>query len=198
MWPALIAICFWPFLTRPGITLGLIGGLVGVTLSHQIAVTGVDVAGWIGAGRLPLTIHAAVLGLLANLVIAVTFSALLPDNAADLERRASVHGYLRQVVALPPDRRALVPMAWMIVLVWFFFAVGPGAMIGNWIFGDPMNAASWYFGIPSIWAWQFLFWGLGVAMMWFLAYVMQMSTVPAEDRLTQSNDMSATEVAPEG
>jgi hypothetical protein len=32
--------------------------------------------------------------------------------------------------------------------------------------------------MPSIWAWQILFWLLGVGMMWFLAYKMNMSTIP--------------------
>jgi uncharacterized protein YggT (Ycf19 family) len=32
--------------------------------------------------------------------------------------------------------------------------------------------------MPSIWAWQILFWLLGVAMMWFLAFKMEMSTIP--------------------
>ena len=39
----------------------------------------------------------------------------------------------------------------------------------------------WTFGIPSIWAWQILFWLLGVFMMWFLAYKMEMSTVPEKE-----------------
>ena len=36
--------------------------------------------------------------------------------------------------------------------------IGPGAVIGNWVFGDPTNPDTWIFGIPSIWAWQILFW----------------------------------------
>ena len=70
-------------------------------------------------------------------------------------------------------------MAWAVTLAWMFFGIGPGAVIGNWIFGAP-NAgyAAWTFGIPSIWAWQILFWALGVGMMWLLAYKMEMSTVP--------------------
>ena len=31
MWPALIAVCWWPFLTRQGVATGLIAGLVTVT-----------------------------------------------------------------------------------------------------------------------------------------------------------------------
>jgi hypothetical protein len=63
-------------------------------------------------------------------------------------------------------------------LCWFFFGVGPGAVIGNDIFGNPQDAPTWTFGIPSIWAWQLIWWAGGVFMMWFLAYKMEMSTVP--------------------
>ena len=35
--------------------------------------------------------------------------------------------------------------------------------------------------MPSIWAWQLLWWALGVFMMWFLAYKMQMSNVPDKE-----------------
>ena len=66
-----------------------------------------------------------------------------------------------------------------ITLVWLFFGVGPGAVIGNDIFGAPdAGIEGWTFGMPSIWAWQILWWGLGVFMMWFLAYKMEMSTLP--------------------
>jgi Na+/proline symporter len=33
MWPSLIAVCWWPYLTRQGVVLGLIAGLVAVTLT---------------------------------------------------------------------------------------------------------------------------------------------------------------------
>ena len=42
----------------------------------------------------------------------------------------------------------------------------------------PLDPNTWVFGIPSIWAWQILFWLLGVYMMWMLAYKMEMSTPP--------------------
>ena len=35
--------------------------------------------------------------------------------------------------------------------------------------------------MPSIWAWQILWWGFGVFMMWFLAYRMELSTVPERE-----------------
>ncbi|NNC68539.1 MAG: sodium:solute symporter family protein, partial [Gammaproteobacteria bacterium] len=33
MWPALIAVCWWPWLTRQGVVIGLIAGLIAVTLT---------------------------------------------------------------------------------------------------------------------------------------------------------------------
>ena len=73
-----------------------------------------------------------------------------------------------------------MPLAWGTVVVWFVFAVGPGAVIGNWIFGDPNTAASWWIGMPSIWAWQIAGWILGVGMIWFLAYYVELATPPAQ------------------
>ena len=64
MWPALIAICWWPFLTRAGVTLGLIAGLIAVTLTESM---GKDVFGITAWGRWPLTIHSAGWGIMFNL-----------------------------------------------------------------------------------------------------------------------------------
>ena len=35
--------------------------------------------------------------------------------------------------------------------------------------------------MPSIWTWQVVWWALGVVMMWFLAYKMEMSTIPSTE-----------------
>ena len=70
MWPALIAICFWPWLTRLGITLGLIAGLVAVTCTESIGAA-LGITAW---GRWPLTIHSAGWGIFFNLGIAILVS----------------------------------------------------------------------------------------------------------------------------
>jgi len=67
-------------------------------------------------------------------------------------------------------------VGWIITVVWFLFAIGPFAVIGNTIFGDPMTPSAWINGMPSIWIWQILWWILGIGMMWFLAYKLEMST----------------------
>ena len=91
------------------------------------------------------------------------------------------HNFLKEYAGLPSEKRNLIPIAWIITLLWFFFGIGPGAVIGNWVFGDPTNPNTWIFGIPSIWAWQILFWVIGVYMMWMLAYKMEFSTPSKKD-----------------
>ncbi len=176
MWPALLAVCYWPWLTRAGVTIGLAAGLVAVVCTETIGQN-LGITAW---GRWPLTIHSAGWGILFNLGLAVAISAMTQDET-DHRHKMKYHDYLRERAALPEDKKILVPAAWIITLVWFFFAIGPGAVIGNTIFGDPNDYNSWIFGMPSIWAWQILWWALGVFMMWFLAYKMGMSTVPEQD-----------------
>ncbi|MDB9972038.1 sodium:solute symporter family protein [Alphaproteobacteria bacterium] len=174
MWPALIAICWWPFLTRAGISYGLIAGLIAVTLTENI---GADVFGITAWGRWPLTIHSAGWGIIFNLGLAIIIS-YFTQNKADMDHKMKFHSFLREHASLSIEKRRLIPTAVIITLLWFFFGIGPGAVIGNWIFGSPLDPNTWVFGIPSIWAWQILFWLIGVYMMWMLAYKMEMSTPP--------------------
>jgi Na+/proline symporter len=179
MWPALLSVTYFPWLTRQGVTLGLACGLIAVIFTENF---GAQIAGAFGFdlpwGRWPWTIHSAGWGMLINLAVALPISAMT-QNADDTAHRMKYHTFLREHIALPEEKKKLIPVAWGITLAWFFFGIGPGAVIGNDIFGAP-NAGvdGWTFGIPSIWAWQILFWILGVGMMWFLAYKMEMSTVP--------------------
>jgi SSS family solute:Na+ symporter len=187
MWPALLAVCYWPWLTRQGVVLGLIVGLIVVTLTDMPSSVGIDA--W---GRWPWTIHSAGWGIIFNLAVVLIVSAITRD---DMDRKMEFHNFLAQHAALPPEKQKLIPTAWIITLVWFFFGIGPGVVIGNWVFGSPSDPATWMFGMPSIWAWQLLWWALGVFMMWFLAYVMQMSTVPETEVESLAEDIAEIERA---
>jgi Na+/proline symporter len=179
MWVPLAAICYFPGITRAGATWGLAAGLVGVFLTDSAgqAVFG-DFLPW---GRWPWTIYSAGWGIFFNIVVCLTVSAFTQDER-QRAHRMKFHGFLREHASLPANRRWLVPIAWVVVIGWFIFAVGPGAVIGNDIFGAPHAGPSgWVFGIPSIWAWQIIFWLLGIGLLWFLAYGMQMATVPAKE-----------------
>jgi len=182
MWPSLASVTWFPWLTRQGVTWGLAAGCLGVIFTENFGTSiaaffGIDLA-W---GRWPLTMHSAFWGMLLNLGICLPLSAATQDDA-ELAHRMKYHNFLREHASLSPEKKGLVPVAWAITLAWFFFGIGPGAVIGNDIFGAP-NAGyeNWTFGMPSIWAWQILFWALGVGMMWFLAFKMEMSTVPDKE-----------------
>jgi Na+/proline symporter len=185
MWPALIGACWWPWLTRRGVTVGLVAGLIAVTLTETIGTTWFGITAW---GRWPWTIHSAGWGIFFNLGLAIIISAVTQDNESTAHRM-KYHEYLREHCSVPESLKGLKPVAWAITLVWFIFAIGPGAVIGNTIFGNPNDQATWIFGMPSIWVWQIIWWALGVGMMWLLAYKMQMSTMPETEIVALVEDI---------
>jgi len=182
MWPSLAAVTWFPWITRQGATWGLAVGLLGVIFTENFgasiaAVFGIDLP-W---GRWPWTMHSAGWGMFFNLSVCLIVSAMTQSETS-LAHRMKYHNFLREHATLSAAKQGLKPVAWIITLVWLFFGIGPGAVIGNDIFGAPdAGVEGWTFGIPSIWAWQILWWALGVFMMWFLAYKMEMSTIPDKE-----------------
>ena len=89
------------------------------------------------------------------------------------------HAFLAEASNGTPKSRGLRSFAWAAALAWFFFAIGPGLVMGTDLFGAPnAGPAAWLFGVPSIWAWQIIWWALGVLLFWLLAYKLEMSTAP--------------------
>jgi Na+/proline symporter len=181
--PALAAICWLPWITRRAAVSGLIAGLVAVLFTDKLGLTlaqfvGVDLP-W---GRWPWTIHSAGWGIVCNVAVCLIVS-LLTQSVAGGERRMKFHAFLSEAGAQSPGKAFWRPVAWALTLAWFFFAVGPGLVIGTDLFGAPnAGSAAWIFGIPSIWAWQILWWALGVLLIWLLAYKLEMST-PLSERI---------------
>ena len=130
--------------------------------------------------------------MLFNLIVCLGISAMTQNKEA-LEHRMKYHNFLREHAGLSAKVAKLKPAAWIITLVWLFFGIGPGAVIGNDIFGAPdAGIDGWTFGMPSFWAWQILWWGLGIFMMWFLAYKMEMSTMPEKEVEALVDDIGDT------
>ena len=196
MWPSLAAVCWFPWITRQGATWGLAIGLLAVIFTESFGLT---IAGAFGIelpwGRWPWTMHSAGWGIIFNVIVCVIVSAMT-QNDAERSHRMTYHNFLREHASLSADKKRLVPVAWVVTIAWLIFGIGPGAVIGNTIFGAPdQGPDGWTFGIPSVWAWQILFWILGVAMMWFLAYKMEMSRVPdreVEALIEDIGDMART------
>ena len=186
MWVPLASICYFPWMTRQGVSWGLLAGIIGVILTEKVG--GTLFGGALPWGRWPWTMHSAFWGMFANLLVAIPISAMT-QNSRDRAHRQKYHDFLADHADLPASKQSLKPAAWIITVAWFFFGIGPGAVIGNDIFGKPNIISSWTFGIPSIWAWQILFWVLGCVMMWFLAYKMEMSTMPRKSVSALTEDI---------
>lgn len=179
--PALAAICWLPWLTRDAVRVGLGVGMAAVVLTEPLGGSITSFFGFeLPWGRWPWTIHSAVWGIFFNLLFCILV-ALATQKDSEREHRMRFHAFLREYAALPQRKRFLRPVAWALTLVWLFFAVGPGSLIGNDFFGAPNNGpAAWVLGVPSLWGWQILWWALGVLVIWLLAYRMEMSVVPSE------------------
>lgn len=175
----LAGVCYFPQITRAGATWGLAAALIAVAMTDAIgpALFG----SWLPWGRYPLTIHSAGWGIACNILVCGVVSALT-QNRREAGHRLRFHLFLDEHTRLSAAKRRFVPLAWTLTLAWMLFAIGPGTVIGNWIFGRPdAGVDGWLFGIPSIWAWQILFWLAGIGLLWFLAYWMELATVPQKD-----------------
>ena len=177
LWPALAGLCWLPWITRQGVTVGLAGGMLAVVLTEPLGATICHFLGFdLPWGRWPWTIHSAGWGIFVNIISCVVVSWI---SHQDLDRthRQSFHQLFIAKSSIAPAKRFLRPVAWSLTLVWFFFALGPGAILGNTLFGAPNAGLSgWMMGVPSLWAWQMMCWALGVLVIWFLAYRLEMST----------------------
>ncbi|NVJ91071.1 MAG: sodium:solute symporter family protein [Methylocystaceae bacterium] len=193
MWPALLGVCWIKWFTAKGVGWGMIVGLLAVFLTDNAGVSLLHFIGIDLWGRWPLTIHSGGWGIFLNMLVCVSVSAITQDEEQSPHKEA-YHVFLKDHAGLTPNKRKLIPLAWGLTLLWVFFAVGPGVVVGNDVFGAPdAGREGWLFGVPSIWAWQIAFWLLGVALLWFLAYHMEMSTVPEQKIESLSDDIGDTE-----
>lgn len=176
--PSLLGVLWWPWMTRRAATLGLIAGLVVVVLTEPLGqvLTGNSLP-W---GRWPWTIHSGMWGMFVNLAICI-IATVFGEVDADRPHRNGFHQFLRQTAALSGSSR-MRSAAWILLLVWVFFAVGPGSVLGNGFFGDPDSGyETWVFGTPPIWAWQVFWWLAGVGLVWLLGEKMGLSTISDQD-----------------
>ena len=187
MFVPLIAICYLPWLTKNGIAFGIIVGIITVFFTEHIGqIMFQNLIIW---EKWPLTFHSAFWGLLFNFISAISISFITQDSKEN-NHKNKIHEFLNEHKSLSMSRRSLKPSAWIVTITWLFFALGPGTIIGNEMFGNPNNVESWSFGIPSIWVWQIIFWLLGVILVWFLAFKMEMSTPPDKNINSQTEDIS--------
>jgi hypothetical protein len=186
MFVPLIALCYFPWLTKHGVALGIAVGIITVFFTEHVGqIMFGNIIPW---EKWPLTIHSAFWGVLFNLGAAIAIS-FITQETKETNHKNKFHDFFDEHRNFSISRRSLKPSAWIVTIAWIFFALGPGVIIGNEFFGKPSNVESWSFGMPSIWVWQIIFWVLGVILVWFLAFKMEMSTPPQKAIVSQTEDI---------
>ena len=171
MYPALIGLCYFPKLSSKAVSFGLIAGLIAVTLTDKTST-------WFGIpwGAYPLTIHSAGWGIFVNLIVVGLGTFFFPDSEDRIIKKKKRHDFIQSVSGLAENRKKLIPLAWVLTLIWFVIGFGPFATIGNALFSNPNNPLTWApLGLPSLWIWQLVFLLYGIFVMWFLAFFMGLS-----------------------
>ena len=171
MYPALFGNLYCKWISKSGVTMGLIAGLLAVTLTDKMS--SIFPLPW---GAYPLTIHSAGWGIFFNIIFTGFGSYFFPDSDQKNLDKEKRHAFLSEVAGVPESKKKLVPLAYGLVIFWFLFGFGPFAMIGNTLFSDPNIPATWApFNLPSIWIWQLVFLFFGIFVMWFLAFYLGFS-----------------------
>ena len=182
MYPALMGVCYFPWLTRKGVVWGLVAGLIAVTLTDRtVAVFGLP---W---GAFPLTIHSAGWGIFANLIIALLVSKFASENSAEREKREKHHAFIQAVSGLTEDQKKWVTPAWILTVLWFLIGFGLLPRSATPSFPIPIpRPPGRLLGLPSLWVWQLLMLIFGIFVMWMLAFKVGLSKpVPVEDVASQ-------------
>ena len=169
MLPAFLGVCFLPWASRGAVLAGMAWGILIVLFTEPLGLILFEALfvelPW---GRWPLTIHSALWGLVFNLAL-VGLASAASHKAPDRPGRDRLHRAIAATLhTAPKGGRGLL---WSLLLLWGFLAYGPGAILGNTFFSEPIfTARSATLGIPSLWVWQLLFWLLGAVLVWWLAY----------------------------
>ena len=176
LWTPLLGVAWLRWITRPAAATGVAFGLAGVFLTEPLGYECLSFFGlelpW---GRWPWTMHSAVWGLAANLGTTLVISAIANRDALS-EEALEVRRFLKGALRSSARAQSLSATAWAVSLAWLFLAVGPGLEFGNLAFGVPGVGRGWILSMPSLWAWTGVFWALGVGLIWFLAYKMEMAS----------------------
>lgn len=189
MFVPLVAVCYFSWFTKQGVAFGIILGITAVIFTDGIgqSLFG-QIVPW---NKWPLTIHSAAWGLIFN-IIGATVISFITQELKETKIKKRIHEFISEHKNYSLTRRSLKPSAWIVLIVWIFFAFGPGLILGNELFGKPINVESWSFGMPSIWVWQVIFWAMGILLVWFLAVKMEMSTSFEKNIVSQTEDINNT------
>ena len=169
--PAFLGLCWLSWISRQGVLVGLILGLIFVVFTEPIGIVPFgNLFVELPWGRWPWTIHSAGWGLAVNLLSCLLVSSFTKkrDNR---EHRNRLHTQFSRACTNLDPRPNLRTALWSLTLLWVFFALGPGAILGNDLFALPiLSDQAVDVGMPSIWVWQVVFWIVGVIILWWMVH----------------------------
>jgi hypothetical protein len=139
-----------------GAVLGLAVGIAAVIITDP------NISPWPQTFGFLWTIHSAGWGLGIGLAVALVVSMVFPDSPQIRERQREIRTWLSDIDRPTASQVAWRKAMWVIVPVWYLFAIGPFAVWGNWAFS--------FLSFPPLWAWQIVWWLIGVIMMWGLCF----------------------------
>jgi len=179
--PAIIGICWFHWFSRGPVLAGLAFGLFFVAVTEPLGIVFFErIAVDIPWGRWPLTIHSAAWGLIVNFVVTAVLSAFLARKRS-ITNPDKLRAALEVMDPELNNNSSFAAGAWSAPMVWAFFALGPGVMLGNAFFKSPFGIGTSQASIlPSLWLWQFVFWIVGVVVCWWLASGLQMSELRSQ------------------
>ncbi len=176
MVPVLIGVCYVPWFTGRGILIGLFAGIIVVFLTDQTngAISAI-LGNQLPFGPHPYSIYSAVWGALVNLMF-VIFVSPFTKNRNGFEKRAEFHHFLETYFKKQTPRPFLLPLAWAVTFIWFFFAIGPGTSFQSAFLAFDLFGSQ----LLSFWVWLGFWWAFGVFMLWLWAYPLQLSRFPGK------------------
>ena len=179
--PALLGLTFVVWISRGAVLTGLIfGGLLVVFTEPPGLILFEGLFLDLPWGRWPLTVHSAAFGLAAN-VAAVLLVSIFSHGGEERQQRELLHREFAARWRTDFGGRAARGAKWSLTLIWAFMAIGPGAILGNSFFSQPIfTEGGAALGLPSLWVWQILFWLIGVLLVWWLAYPSRLGVTTLE------------------
>ena len=143
-----------------GAVLGMIAGIAACFVTYYIY-------------QYPLSMHTAFWGIFAGLVVAYLCRGIgFKDSEETIARQKEVRTWIDSIDGPSENGKKWRARMKIIVPIWYFFALGPGIMMGNT--GISIS------GFPPLWTWQIIWWIVGIVMMWALCFKAEMSTTSEE------------------
>ena len=148
----------WGFrISGIGAALGVLTGMITIFLTYNVV-------------KYPLTIHCAGWGIFAALLVAYLCRGLgIKDSEETKTRQREIRQWLDSIDGPTESQRKWRKILKIGIPLWYLFAIGPLAILGNTAFS--------FAGLPHLWAWQIVWWLIGIVMMWALCFKAAMSSI---------------------